>query len=769
MDLLSSLNPQQQEAVSRTEGPLLILAGAGSGKTRVIAHRIAYLVSERIAYPDQVMAVTFTNKAAQEMRERVERLLDTDCRAMWISTFHALCARLLRREAHHIGLSRDFTIYDSADQQSVIKQLLKEYHLADETYQPRMVLGRISNAKNRMEGPDSFENTWNVRDKEIARLFRGYSKALKDASALDFDDLLLATVDLFDQNPDVRERYAHRFRYVMVDEYQDTNRPQYLLVKQIAGKHRNLAVVGDPDQSIYKWRGADLRNIMDFETDFSDANIVRLEQNYRSTEVILDAASAVIANNKNRKKKALWTDLKGGAKIKLFRGSDELEEAEYITRIVRQQLQDDYKAQTAVLYRTNAQSRAVEDSLRAAGIAYVVLGGVGFYERREVKDALSYLKLVLNPHDDVAIRRVINVPARGVGKGVMDALEAVDVSQVDTDAQPLFAGLNPTVAQNSLWTKIVTAVDGRLLTSRQVASLGAFRDLITALADVARRESVSVLLGKVLDQSGYLRDLREDKNEESEARIENLMELVSAAREYESREVEPTLGGFVDRLSLLSDVDKEQGQNKDPKVMMMTLHSAKGLEFPTVVLAGLEEGLFPHSRSREDEAELEEERRLCYVGITRARKQLVLTSAARRRVFGEYQNTEPSRFIDEIPADLVEREESQYESRFIGPAHRSFSEGGSYRPNPYARRYAPKDRPSRESSDEGEVATQNFRYEEEDQTPGLRPGARVNHAQFGPGTVVSVEDIEDDQKLVVKFVTVGTKTLRARYAKLTTR
>jgi DNA helicase-2/ATP-dependent DNA helicase PcrA len=767
MDLLSSLNPAQQEAVRQTEGPLLILAGAGSGKTRVIAHRIAYLVSGKIAHPDQIMAVTFTNKAAQEMRERVERLLDQDCRAMWISTFHALCARILRREAHHIGLSRDFTIYDSADQQAVIKQLLKEYHLADETYQPRMVLGRISAAKNRMEGPDSFNNTWNVRDKEIGRLFEGYIKALKNASAVDFDDLLLATVELFDKNPGVRERYAHRFKFVMVDEYQDTNRPQYLLVKQVAGKHRNLAVVGDPDQSIYKWRGADIRNIMDFESDFSDAQIVKLEQNYRSTEVILDAASAVIANNRNRKKKALWTDVKGGRKIKLVRGSDELEEAEYITRLVRKQLEDDYQSLTAVLYRTNAQSRAVEDSLRAAGIAYLVLGGVGFYERKEIKDALSYLKLILNPHDDIALRRVINVPARGIGKGVMDALEAVDVTEVDPNLPPLLAGLAPAVAQNSLWTKLVTAVDRRSLTSRQVASLTAFRDLISTLADVARSESVSILLGKVLDQSGYLRDLRDDKSEESEARIENLMELVSAAREYETREGEPSLGGFVDRLSLLSDVDKDQGQKSEPKVMMMTLHSAKGLEFPTVVLAGLEEGLFPHSRSRDDEAELEEERRLCYVGITRARKQLVLTSAARRRVFGEYQNTEPSRFIDEIPADLVEQEFSSYASRPAAGAYGGGHGGGwEYRPNPYGRRGGSYGARRKEEDGDAKVATQNFRYEEEDQTPGFRPGARVSHAQFGPGTVISVEDIEDDQKLVVKFVSVGTKTLRARYAKL---
>ena len=376
-------------------------------------------------------------------------------------------------------------------------------------------------------------------------------------------------------------------------------------------------------------------------------------------------------------------------------------------------MRDDVNAKMAVLYRTNAQSRAVEDSLRAAGIAYIVLGGVGFYERREVKDALSYLKLILNPHDDIALRRVINVPARGIGKGVMDALEAVDVSRGRHQRAPLFAGLSPTVAQNSLWTKLVTAVDGRLLTSRQVASLAAFRDMIIALADVARRESVSVLLGKVLDQSGYLRDLREDKSEESEGRIENLMELVSAAREYESREAEPSLGGFVDRLSLLSDVDKEQGQQQDPKVMMMTLHSAKGLEFPTVVLAGLEEGLFPHSRSRDDEAELEEERRLCYVGITRARKQLVLTSAARRRVFGEYQNTEPSRFIDEIPADLdrarrgavVEPRPAAAPTGVIGPI--------PTRADMRRRTGTP---------DTEKVATQNFHYEEEDQTPGSAPG-----------------------------------------------
>jgi DNA helicase II / ATP-dependent DNA helicase PcrA len=755
MDFLSSLNPEQQDAVRHVEGPLLILAGAGSGKTRVIAHRIAYLVAERGVAKDGVLAVTFTNKAAAEMRDRVEALLGTDCRAMWISTFHALCARLLRREAPAIGLSRDFVIYDSSDQQSVVKQLLKELSLDDSSYQPRAVLSRISHAKNRMEGPEVFDTSWNPKDREIGRLYSGYLRALKDASALDFDDLLLKTVELFDQSPSTRERYARKFQFVMVDEYQDTNRPQYLLIKQLAGMHRNLAVVGDPDQSIYKWRGADLRNILDFETDFPESVVVRLERNYRSTQVILDAASAVIAHNRNRKEKALWTDRKGGAKIVYFRGSDELEEAEYITRVARQTLGENVDHTMAVLYRTNAQSRSVEDGLRQANIAYIVLGGVGFYERKEIKDALSYLKLVLNPYDDVALRRVINVPARGIGKGVMDALEQIDPGAVPEDLPPLLAGLQPAIVSNALWTKLVAAVDGRLLNARQVAALGAFRDLIVALGEVVKQESVSIALGKVLDQSGYLRDLREERSEEADGRIENLMELVSAAREYESREPDPSLGGFVDRLSLLSDVDKEQG-TREARVLLMTLHSAKGLEFPVVVMAGLEEGLFPHSRAAEDEAELEEERRLCYVGITRARSRLVLTSAARRRVFGDYQGTQPSRFLEEIPPDLVEQEFSSYSSPYAGTRG-----GWDYKPNPYAR--GGRGRPPRAR----EEATP-FDYAQEDQSipGGLAPGRKVKHGQFGLGTVLTVEELDDDMKLVVKFVTVGTKTLRAKYAKL---
>jgi len=755
LQFLDALNPEQRDAVLHTHGPLLILAGAGSGKTRVITSRIAFLIGDGHAEPHEVLAVTFTNKAAEEMRTRVAALLGADCSRMWLSTFHSLCARLLRREAPAIGLSRDFVIYDSSDQLVVVKQALKELHIDDSFVQPRAALSRISHAKNRMESPDAMATSagaWNRRDEQIAKVYSYYLNVLKESTALDFDDLLLKTVDLFEQSATVRAKYAGQFRYVMVDEYQDTNRPQYLLIRRLAEVHRNLCVVGDPDQSIYKWRGADLRNILDFEQDFPEATIVKLERNYRSTQIILDAASAVISQNRNRKDKHLWTDRKGGSRIVYYRGGDELEEADFIMRTARSGLADDVEATVAVLYRTNAQSRTIEDALMREGLAYKIVGGVRFYERREIKDALAYMRLVINPHDDVSFRRVVNVPARGVGKGVMDALENVEPGASD-DLPLLAAGLSPTLAANSLWARLVRGLDARLFPSRAAASLAVFRDLVVKLTEVARQESVSIAIGKMLDQSGYLQDLREDRTEDAEARIENLAELVSAAREYESREAEPTLGGFVDRLSLLSDVDEEQG-SRDARIWMMTLHSAKGLEFPTVILAGLEEGLFPHSRSAEDEEELEEERRLCYVGMTRARRHLILTGAARRRIFGEYQGSEPSRFIDEVPAELLERvapTASPYQGHF---AHYEF------RTNPYGR--------GRRGSSVKEDPAPAYAYEDEDQSTGmvLRPGMRVRHPQFGVGSVISVEPLDGDTKLVVRFAAVGTKTLRAKYARL---
>ena len=485
MDLLSGLNPEQREAVLKTEGPLLILAGAGSGKTRVIAHRIAHLVSDGLTEPDRILAVTFTNKAAGEMRSRVEALLGTDCRSMWVSTFHALCARLLRREAPQIGLSRDFVIYDSSDQMTLMKHVLREAGL-DGTLQPRVVLSRISHAKNRMEADDGIPGAWTSRDEQVSTLFASYTKALKEANALDFDDLLLKTVELFEQSASVRERYSKKFRYVMVDEYQDTNRPQYLLIRHLA-THHNLCVVGDPDQSIYKWRGADLRNILDFEHDFPEVATVRLERNYRSTQVILDAASAVIANNRNRKDKRLYTERSGGAKILYYRAGDDLDEAEFVSRTSRMALHEDPENTVAILYRTNSQSRTLEDALRRAGTPYRIIGGVRFYERKEVKDALAYLRLILNPHDDVSFRRVVNVPARGVGKGVMESLEAIPLP-AETDAHtlsPLLAELHPRASNDSLWSRLLHGIDRRLLPNRSLASLTAFRDLILNLAAIA--------------------------------------------------------------------------------------------------------------------------------------------------------------------------------------------------------------------------------------------------------------------------------------------
>jgi DNA helicase-2/ATP-dependent DNA helicase PcrA len=679
---------------------------------------------------------------------------------MWVSTFHALCARLLRREAPAIGLSRDFVIYDSSDQLTVVKQALKQLQIDEAFVQPRAALSRISSAKNRMESPGAIADSagYNRRDEYIAKIYEHYLRALKESNALDFDDLLLKTVDLFEQSERVRAKYSEQFRYVMVDEYQDTNRPQYLLIRRLASVHRNLCVVGDPDQSIYKWRGADLRNILDFEQDFGEAKIVKLERNYRSTQIILDAASAVIGQNRNRKDKHLWTDRKGGDRIVYYRGGDELEEADFITRTARSALADDVEATVAVLYRTNAQSRTIEDALMREGIAYKVVGGVRFYERKEVKDALAYMRLIINPHDDVSLRRVINVPARGIGKGVMDALEKISpASGIDENLPLLSAGLQPTLSANSLWARVVRGLEDRAFSGRAAASLAVFRDLLVSLTDMARREPVSIAIGKLLDQSGYLKDLRDERSEDAEGRVENLAELVSAAREYESRDEEPSLGGFVDRLSLLSDVDEEQG-TRDARVWMMTLHSAKGLEFPVVVLAGLEEGLFPHSRSSEDLEELEEERRLCYVGMTRARSRLVLTGAARRRIFGEYQSSQPSRFIEEVPAELVERiapafSTSGYQGHF---AHYDF------KTNPYGRGGR------RGGGDRVRETSPTYAYEDEDQSTGLalRLGMKVRHPQFGVGTVLSVEALDDDTKLVVRFVTVGQKTLRAKFARL---
>ena len=752
MQFLNDLNSDQRRAVLHREGPLLILAGAGSGKTRVISYRTAYLIGDGHAEPDQVLAVTFTNKAAEEMRSRIERLLGSEYPRLWLSTFHSFCARLLRREAPLLNLSRDFVIYDSADQLSVVRRVMRELNVDERITSPRAVLSRISNAKNQMQDVEAVRQTgWGFRDEQIAKVYEQYTRTLREANALDFDDLLLRAVALFESSESARTRYANQFRYVMVDEYQDTNRPQYLLIRHLA-VHRNLCVVGDPDQSIYRWRGADLRNILDFEEDFPEVTTVVLDRNYRSTQVILDAASSVISHNRGRKDKRLWTERAGGDAVVYHRAHDELEEADYVVSTLRQALTGSADG-VAVLYRTNAQSRAIEDTLTREGIAYRVVGGVRFYERKEIKDALSYLKLMLNPDDDVSLRRVINVPARGIGKGVMEALEQVEPAA--TVPGPLFAGTQSSLPAGgpSLWNRLGRALDEGLVATRALSALGRFRDLMTSLSAIAKAESASVTLAKTLDQTDYLEALRSVGTEEAESRLANLLELVSAARDYEVRDPDASLSGFVDRLSLLSEADEAQGPG-EARVSLMTLHAAKGLEFPFVIIAGMEDGLFPHARSADDNEELEEERRLCYVGMTRAQSQLVLTSAARRRVFGEYQSSEPSRFIDEISSHLIEVVEPASATPRYAPEPR-FQRTGGYR------------RQRQGAQDTADVPPYTFAAADEDQSATtVCPGMRVRHPTFGLGTVEHVEPLHGDLKLTVRFSGAGSKKLLARYAKL---
>ena len=754
LEFLADLNPEQREAVLHRDGPLLILAGAGSGKTRVICYRLAYLIGNGHVAADQVLAVTFTNKAAGEMRERVDRLLASESPRLWIATFHAFCARVLRRDAPRIGLTRDFVIYDSVDQLNVVRQAMRELNIDTRITAPRSLLSRISHAKNRLaSAADIRRDSHGFADERLAEVYQRYTRTLAANRALDFDDLLLKTVTLLEDSAETRDRYAGQFRQIMVDEYQDTNRPQYLLVRHLAGGHRNLCVVGDPDQSIYRWRGADLRNILDFEDDFPEATVVRLERNYRSTQVILDAATGLIRRNRRRKEKRLHAERDGGDPVVCHLAGDDLEEADFILAQIRGALAAGVD-RSAVLYRTNAQSRAIEDALVRASIPYRIVGSVRFYERKEVKDALAYLKFLLNLDDDVSLRRVINVPARGIGRGVMEGLDGID-PEPDADT-PLFDGsfAAGAPARGSLWRRLGRAIDERLLPARALTALSRFRELIAMLRDVAARETASVTLSRTLTESGYIEALREDGTEEAESRLSNLMELVSAAQDYEVREAEHSLGGFVDRQSLLSEADEGEGP-ASARVWLMTPHAAKGLEFPLVVMAGMEEGLFPHARAldRDDDDAIEEERRLCYVGMTRAESHLVLTSAARRRLFGEYRWTEPSRFLTEIPARLTRLADLPGRGRphaRAGRESRPRSDGSRYR------RRNPEETPPFAYDDAGE----------DQSTGGISRGARVRHPTFGAGTVLGVEPVAGDLKLTVRFAVAGDKKLLARYAKL---
>jgi DNA helicase-2/ATP-dependent DNA helicase PcrA len=712
LDLLSGLNRQQRDAVIATEGPVLILAGAGSGKTRVITHRIAYLIRERGVPADAILAVTFTNKAAGEMRERVEKLVGGERLASWVSTFHAFCVRLLRREAEAAGLPRDFLIYDEDDQMAAVKEALRFLDISEKLHPPRRILSKISARKNSGRALDEGEGESFGADL-FARIAARYGEILETAHALDFDDLLLRAVALLEKE-DVRERYRRRFQYVLVDEYQDTNRTQYELVRHLAGPTGNVTVVGDEDQSIYSWRGADISNILDFEHDFPGACVLRLEENYRSTQAILDTASGLVARNQRRKGKTLRAVKAEGADVRLFEADDEYGEASWVVdRIAALR-----GARAAVLFRMNAQSRLFEEALMRHRLSYVVVGGVGFYQRKEVKDLLAYLRVVVSPQDSVALKRILNVPPRGIGPKTVSEIESLVATR-----------------RISFGDAIDAAVDEALFPARASQPLARFREQLASLRREAALLPLRRLLERILEVTGYATALAGEDSQESESRLSNLAELLSAAEEYSAREDTGSLAGFLDSVSLLADTDQ---LSADAPVLLMTLHSAKGLEFDAVFLVGMEEGLLPHSRSQASEEALEEERRLVYVGMTRAREELALSHAQSRLVFGQRRVNEPSRFLSEIPPERVSRTSSV---RRRAPEPFYAARPRSNAPRPLAPPPA------------GDLS-------------GLRPGVRVRHPLFGVGTVLRSEGSGDELKVTVSFSGIGAKRLVARYAGL---
>jgi len=630
--LLESLNPAQLDAVVHTEGPLLILAGAGSGKTRVLTHRIAYLIDEGFAAPDEILAITFTNKAAREMKDRVALLVGPDSRKMWVSTFHAFCARILRVHAEKLGYKKEFTIYDSADQVRLVRRCIVELGKDPKRFNPRSFHAQISSAKNLlMDANDFLRSTEGYMAENVAEVYDRYQKRLYENNAMDFDDLIMQTVALLEVFPEVRDRYQRRFKYIHVDEYQDTNHAQYRLVNILAAAHRNLCVVGDDDQSVYSWRGADIRNILDFERDYPEAKVVKLEQNYRSTQAILNAANAVVANNASRKAKELWTAGEEGERIRVFTAADDYAEARFVVSEIRRLADAGASLRDiAVFYRVNAQSRTLEDVLVREGVPYQIVGGVRFYERAEIKDAMAYLSVISNKDDSVSLERIINVPKRGLG--------ATSVARLGE-----YASRNGI----SLYDALSEAGEAGL-TGAACKACARVRNLFEGWRVAAREVPPAELVEAVLDESGYRAELEAEGTVEAESRLENLGELVNAAAEYERVEPEPTLDGFLQEQALYSEADKLTGEGR---VTLMTLHNAKGLEFGHVFVVGVEEGTFPHARSL-DEQNLEEERRLCYVGITRAMKTLTLTYARVRSTYGEREYQMPSRFLSEIPERL---------------------------------------------------------------------------------------------------------------------
>lgn len=638
MNYIEMLNPEQKDAVLHTEGPLLILAGAGSGKTRVLTYRIAYMIEEKGVNPWNILAITFTNKAAKEMRERVEELIGST-KDMWISTFHAACARILRKDIERLdGYKKNFVIFDTKDQEAVVKECLKELNLNEKNFPFKSVSATISNAKNMLEDPARFaqKSMQDIRLRKLSDIYNLYQKKLKKNNALDFDDILFKAVELLANNPDILEYYQNKFKYILIDEYQDTNYCQYKLVSFLARQHKNLCVVGDDDQSIYSWRGADIGNILNFEKDFPSAKVVKLEQNYRSTQTILDAANAVIKNNFGRKSKKLWTENEMGGSILFYNALDEWGEANFIaSEIKRMEAAYGKKLnEFSVLYRTNAQSRVIEEAFMSHGIPYRIIGGFKFYDRKEVKNVIGYLRLIQNPYEDISLKRVINIPKRGIGNTSLAAVESYARANNDS----LFGALME-----------VDAIPG--LSKKAVNSMKEFVKLISGLMAAAEIKKPSEVLKELLDKSGYLDSLQKEGDEDSLTRAENIKELLSATLEYESKNPEANLEQFLEQLALMSDLDNLDTEAE--AVVLMTLHSAKGLEFPVVFMSGMEEGVFPSQRSYFEEHQMEEERRLMYVGITRARECLYLTSAFERTLFGNTTYNVASQFIKEIPKDLI--------------------------------------------------------------------------------------------------------------------
>lgn len=721
---LNSLNKAQLEAVTFDNGPMLILAGAGSGKTRVLTTRIAYLLKEKGIDPFNILAITFTNKAAREMRERIAAAVPDQARDLWVFTFHATCLRILRRQSGFAGYTANFVIYDTSDQKTVIKECLKKLNLDEKKFPPPAISAAISQAKNVLYGPAELEKkSYDYFNQKVCEVYRLYQEKLHQNNALDFDDLLLHTVRLFRENPAVLAYYQEKFRYILVDEYQDTNHAQYMLVKLLAGKHRNLCVVGDPDQGIYGWRGADISNIMNFEHDYPEAAVIMLEQNYRSTRSILDSANEVINHNRERKPKILWTAGSAGDPLVIFSARDEHSEANFVVERIRRwhTVRDRSYSDFAVLYRTHAQSRVLEDKFLIAGIPYVIVGGLRFYERKEIKDLLAFLRLLVNPGDRVSLRRVINEPKRGIGEASVDKI----FSRAD---ELSITPLELLESQSSVPGLAGKAGKGAMGFGR---TLGALRKLMPQL-------TVTDLVDMVLQDTGYRLALENERTIEATTRLENLKEFYSVSGEYDKNYPDGSLDDFLAGLSLLTDMD-EYSEETD-RVTLMTLHSAKGLEFPVVFLTGLEEGVFPHSRSLEDRHELEEERRLCYVGITRARQLLYLSHSWQRTLYGHTRMNEPSRFLRELPRELVADSDS-LDQTFRQPARENNSAATNNRYNPGERR----------------KSTTGFE---------LQYGDQVEHRKWGRGTVVNVKGRGENAEISIDFPGLGVKTLLARYAPL---